>query len=529
MNKQAPQQSPVSPTTPPPDSWQPRRYHWGWRRIRRGKDKKLHFPGQEADETVKKVVHRHWLFLVRPALPFIAAVALTILVMWGYIILPGAGPVLSVLGVAMGLLIIASGFWFVYRFFVLWELDIDIITSKRIINWRGGIRQPSRKETPLEKVQQVAIVQKSPWQFTFNYGDLHLYLTGGSINIDDVPDPKKVKEVIREATEEIKATKPPKEKPPIIPDPEINQLLEELGKPKPITKLPSPDDKHPPLHADRRIGPRRTFGGPLRIILDIHYSWGEYTVMYMQKSIIVLLGKLVVPVLLLLFVLPLAIYGSSLRFIPAPVMSFWWFIMSVAILGLLIAIFFTYVNFVDDVYILTNQRIIDIERNFLFFYEARTETEYKNLRDIKVQMNFLGHLIDIGDVYIETPGGMPNIEFKSVSHPFFVQDKIYELKGHKEKADETKKDNERREELHLWFGKVIGKLEQTHQIKGAPNLQRLDFIEAMERASELGFQVVVWDEDPSHPELPPGVVIYQNPPPGTVINPGGEIQVVLTS
>src|SRR5437899_13077981 len=93
--------SPVSPTTPPPDPWQPRRYHWGWRRIRRGKDKKLHFPGQEADETVKKVVHRHWLFLVRPALPFIAAVAVTILVMWGYITLPGAGPLWSVLGVAM--------------------------------------------------------------------------------------------------------------------------------------------------------------------------------------------------------------------------------------------------------------------------------------------------------------------------------------------------------------------------------------------------------------------------------------------
>ena len=250
--------------------------------------------------------------------------------------------------------------------------------------------------------------------------------------------------------------------------------------------------------------------------------------MYLQKSILVLLGQLVVPFLLLLFVLPLSIYGSSLRFIPAPVMSFWWFIMSVAILGLLISMFFTYVNYVDDVYILTNQRIIEIERNFLFFYEARTETEYKNLRDIKVQMNFLGHLLDIGDVQIETPGGMPNIEFKSVSHPFFIQDKIYEIKASKEKADDIKKENDRKEELHLWFGKVIGTFEQSHQLKGAPNLQNLDFIEAMERASELGFQVVVWDEDPSS-GLSPGLVIHQNPPPGTVISPGGEIQVVLSS
>ncbi len=529
MNKQAPQQSPVSPTTPPPDPWQPRRYHWGWRRVRRGKDKKLHFPGQEADETVKKVVHRHWLFLVRPALPFIAAVIGAFLVPLGYATAPGAGSVWTLLELVMVVLSFVTGGWFVYRELVLWWLDIDIVTSKRIINWRGGFTQPSRKETPLEKVQQVAIEQKFFWQFIFNYGDLHLYLTGGSIDIAKIPNPKKVKDAIWDATEKLKAKKAPKEKPPKVLDPEINAMLNELGEQKLIAKLPSDDDKYRPLKQDKTLGPRRTFGGPLRIMLDIHYSWGEYTVMYLQKSIYVLLGKLVVPVLALLVVLPLAIYGSSLRFIPAAVMSFWWLIMSVAILGLLIAIFLNYVNYVDDVYLLTNRRIIEIERQFLFLYEERKEAEYKNLRDIKVQMNFLGHLIDVGDVYIETPGSMPDIIFKSVSHPFFVQDKIYEIKGHKEKADETKKENERREELHLWFGKVIGKLEQIPQTKGAPNLQRLDFIEAMERASELGFQVVVWDEDPSHPELPPGVVIYQNPPPGTVISPGGEIQVVLTS
>ena len=521
--------SPVSPVTTPPDSWQPRRYHWSLRRISRGKDKQLHFPGQEPDETVRRVVRRHWLFLIRPALPFIAALVLIFLVLWGEIALPGAGTLWSLLGVAMGLLTIATAGWFLYRFFVLWELDIDIITNKRIINWRGGIRQPSRKETLLEKVQQVAIEQKSPLQFMFNFGDLHIYLIGGSINLKDVPYPRKVKEAIREVSEEFKARKPPKEKPPKVPDPEINALLEELGKAKPVPKLPSADDKYRPLHPDRHLGPRRTFGGPLRLILDIRYSWGEYTVMYIQKSIQVLLGKLFIPVLALLAVLPLSIYGPSSRIVPGSATTIWWFIMSLLMLGLFAVIFFIYINYRDDVFILTNQRIIEIEREFFFIYEDRIETEYKNLRDIKVQMNFLGHLLDIGDVHIETPGGMPNIEFKSVSHPFFIQDKIYEIKGSKEKADEIKKDNERKEELHLWFGKVIGNLQQTHQLKGAPNLQNLDFIDAVERASELGFQVVVWDEDPSHPDLPPGWVIQQSPPPGTVISPGGEIQVVLSS
>ena len=97
-------------------------------------------------------MRKHWLFLIRPALPFIAALVLIFLVLWGEIALPGAGTLWSLLGVAMGLLTIATAGWFLYRFFVLWELDIDIITNKRIINWRGGIRQPSRKETLLEKV-----------------------------------------------------------------------------------------------------------------------------------------------------------------------------------------------------------------------------------------------------------------------------------------------------------------------------------------------------------------------------------------
>ncbi|MGH2482230.1 MAG: PASTA domain-containing protein, partial [Ktedonobacteraceae bacterium] len=65
-------------------------------------------------------------------------------------------------------------------------------------------------------------------------------------------------------------------------------------------------------------------------------------------------------------------------------------------------------------------------------------------------------------------------------------------------------------------------------VKGAPNLQYLDWLEAMERASELGFNVVVCGEDASSPDTPPGQVIHQSPPPGTVISQDGEIQVILS-
>src|SRR5689334_13603124 len=103
--------SPVSPTTPTPtpEAWQPRRYNWGWRRLRRGKDKKLHFPGQEPDETVIKVVRRHWLFLVKPALPFIAALIGAFLVPLGYTAAPKAGSVWTVLELVMVILAFITG------------------------------------------------------------------------------------------------------------------------------------------------------------------------------------------------------------------------------------------------------------------------------------------------------------------------------------------------------------------------------------------------------------------------------------
>lgn len=79
----------------------------------------------------------------------------------------------------------------------------------------------------------------------------------------------------------------------------------------------------------------------------------------------------------------------------------------------------------------------------------------------------------------------------------------------------------------MWFGKVVTKLVETTQLKGAPNLQKMDLLEAMQCANELGFMVTVADEAPSESEVP-GWVIHQSPPPGTAITGGGEIQVVLS-
>jgi len=202
--------------------------------------------------------------------------------------------------------------------------------------------------------------------------------------------------------------------------------------------------------------------------------------------------------------------------------------MGFILLGLLLAIGLIYTNYADDVFIFTNKRIIDIDRRFIFFYEMREEIDYKNIRDLKVKIpNLWQRILDVGDVYIEVAGA-PGLSLRTVDHPFFVLDKISEIQKNKEKADKIKSENDAKKELHMWFGKVMTTLVESTQVKGAPNLEKLELLEAMETASELGFQVIVCGEEPTQSAIPPGYVVRQSPPPGTVITAGGDIQVVLS-
>ncbi|MEO8954147.1 MAG: PH domain-containing protein [Ktedonobacteraceae bacterium] len=512
--------------TPHDERWRSGRNRFGGLRFRRGRDQKWHFAGQQPDETVTLVVHKHKWFLFVPALPFIGSFALLFIEIGASTRL--SNPFWPFLEIATVVLILLTLGWFLWKDFIVWYLETYIITNKRIINSRG-LLEPTRQTTPLENVKQVGIELDNFLGFWLRFGTVHVYLTGGDLIMKEVPNPKRIKEAIDGIKEAIEAKKPKEEKLPVPANSAVATIIDELSKGKEPPKLEDADEKYKLRNPDGRIGPRRTFGGFLHIPCEVHYTSGETTVRYIQRSTYVLIRQLILPVLALLIALPLTVYmpftAISVVNAHAPL---WYGIMTVVILGLLLYIGFTYTNYVDDVYILTNKRIIDIERRYIFFYEMRIEVDYKNIRDIKVKVpNVLQRLLDIGNVTIEVAGS-PGMVLPTVDHPFFLQDKIYEIQKNKEKAGEVKKFNDEKKELKKWFSKVVTTLVETTQVKGAPNLQNLDWLEAMERASELGFNVVVCGEDASSPDTPPGQVIHQSPPPGTVISQDGEIQVILS-
>ena len=309
-------------------------------------------------------------------------------------------------------------------------------------------------------------------------------------------------------------------------------LLKKLGESKEVPKLHDADEHLPsPPNQDRYRGPRRTFGGPLRISCGVHYTSGETTVQYIQRSRYVLYRNLLLPVLLLLLVLPTAVYGPASGLIGSAAMLAWGLIMALVVIGLLVFAGLIITNYVDDVYILTSHRIVAIERHLVFLYETRIEIDYKQIRDVKVKVpNLLQRLLDIGNVSIETPGSSPDIILENVDHPFVIQDKIYDIKVHAEKAEKIKKENESKKELPTWFANVVSKLEQTTEIrmqkKGIPDLQKMYLFDAIEQAQAYGLELEVKREEVS--SYPPGQIIDQNPAPGAMITQGGKVHVVLS-
>ncbi len=518
----------------PEDRWRSGRPRFGLQQFRRGKDHKWHFSGQELDEEVRIVVREHWWFLVQPALPFLGSLVLLLLVVWGSVSLKALGALWIFVYTLVILLVIATGIWFAWKDLVVWWLETYIITNKRIIE-SSGLLNPKRKVTTLDKVQQVGIKTESFLGVLLRFGTVHVYLTGGDLLLKNVPNPKVVKDALTSITDDIKSKKPKEVPLPVPQDPELAAMLDKLAKGKDVKPLEDADEAYykrdkdgKAIKDDRLLGPRRTFGGVLRIPAEIRYSSGEYTVKYIQRSMYVLYRNLAIPFVALIVLLPVAVVTPSIGFIPSNLLQGWAFFMGIVVLGLLIAMGLIYINYADDVYILTNKRIIDLERKLIFGFESRIEAEYKNIRDIRVEVtNVLDRFLDIGNVYVETPGSKDtDIIFDHVDHPFVLTDEISAVREYKDKVDKAKKESDEKKNLNVWFSTVVSKMES--RSLQSPALKRLDLLSAMAKAQEKGLEVVVVGEDVATDDLPPGYVMQQSPPAGTLVSKGTKIEVLLS-
>ncbi len=500
------------------DDWRPVRTHVTLRRFRRGPGKTIRFVGQQEDEKLRRIVREHPIFYVRSVVPFLLTLVFTGLVAWlasGNALAASLYPVLDLI---CSLALIATGLYGIYRIFALWWANVYIVTNKRVLAWRGFLT-PTRDETTLDKVQQVSVDQHSLGML-LSYGTVHVYLAGGkALILRNVPNPKSVREDIEGIRQSYHAAKPPG--PPLpLPDTAPARRLGKLSAKESLPQLPDADLKYEHLRsATKARGPLRRFGGPLRLTSDVHYDAEEYTVMYVRRSWLVLAFRLIIPVLLLLATLFAALTLKA---------DF--NLLTIAFFFFLVPIGLAIINYIDDIFILTNKRIIDINRKFVILAQQSDTTTYDKISKIEVRSpNVFQLALDIGNLFIETQGNNPNISMRSISHALYIQDKIYEIKNFKEKVDKIKAKNDRKDELKEWFSSVQSTM------RGVPDLRSLDLLTALERAEAHGMEIEIIDECARQPGEEPGKIVMQSPSAGAVVyvdpeNPQEKphIQVILS-
>ncbi len=100
------------------------------------------------------------------------------------------------------------------------------------------------------------------------------------------------------------------------------------------------------------------------------------------------------------------------------------------------AYLFFYVRFTDyylDMWIVTNDRIIDIEQHGLF-NRVTTELDLYRIQDVTAHINgVLRTLLRYGDIVISTASTNTSIVFRSIRHPDHIREELIRL------ADEDRK------------------------------------------------------------------------------------------
>jgi uncharacterized membrane protein YdbT with pleckstrin-like domain len=167
-------------------------------------------------------------------------------------------------------------------------------------------------------------------------------------------------------------------------------------------------------------------------------SAGERTLLLLRRHWVMLIPLIFALVIIL--ALPFAAYLVAQTLAPAlfedPVRVVL-FVLGASVFFLFTWLFL-YQHFIDyylDMWIVTNDRILNIEQHGLF---ARTVSELRlhRVQDVTAEVHgFVRTMLDYGDVFIETAGEQERFHFEEIPHPNAVAKRILDL------ADEERKEH----------------------------------------------------------------------------------------
>lgn len=388
----------------------------------------------------------HWLWLAGP----LAAIGLIFLALWAITLLAPAeiGDELSVFSLIVSALVLLPAAAFALGNYLD---DYYVITNRRVTRRdRLLLLYEARTETPLDMIQDVTY-NATFWGRVFDYGDVTIRSAAraGAIKFAHVPHPDQVQARIKrgqaETTAGTRGLRHEELRKAVMTDLRLTLPI------PPVGRALSADTHAPPqrhrwwqLRRRQRSGRklpalRGTLPGPfVRLANRLPDRWrklliggpaqelqvGEGEFLW-RKHPIQLIFQAGRPLILLLIWLVFGwiLFRTELGANRIALHLPWWFFFCF-FLGWLLWEFADYRN---DLYILKEDRIIDIEATPLWLSIKRREGSLDRVENVFAeQKGVWQNLLGYGDVIIKTAAQDEGFTFKNVANPQYVQHLIFQ-------------------------------------------------------------------------------------------------------
>jgi len=393
------------------------------------------FPWMEADEQFVFRERRHWFFLLNRLIPPLIALLLLLPLLVFDLPLP-----LTLFVAAI------TGIWVLWRF-VDWANDYYIITTKQVAHREKVLGISERRDaTPLDKIQNVNI-ESGLWGNIFGFGALIIDTAAATVvtrvTFDYVGEPQHVQALIFEQVRRRQAGERSETHRAIR-----DRLEENIGLSiRPV--IPRPAIPRP------EMAPASSSGSGLwdRIAEATWRRWfwiqkREGDQVTWRKHWIRLLRKIWPPAVVLLFLLLVLGLLLALPEKPLGVIA----LLAVFALPILGWLWWSWEDWGNDLYAVTDDRIIDTEALPLGFRSRRTETTFDRIQNVSSDIpNPLATLLNYGTVVIYTAGAEGRLDFEYVRDPKGVQAEIFRRLIAYQAQQGRQQREQRWEEMPQWF------------------------------------------------------------------------------
>jgi len=394
---------------------------------------------RKPDEIIFYIDRRHpyfmWARIFLPILVFVASI--TVLAYLALTNFPGT----LLPGFIAGGLGLAGGLWLIWNY-VDWSNDYSIITNQRVIfQERVVLLYDSRQEAPLSAILSSKI-DSSQIGRLIGYGDLILKTFTGTLAFPDVRHPEVIANLLDDRRRRVE---------------HVNQRLEKKKLRRLIRKrlgfVADEQPKEAPIV--RQLRP-----GSLSVVLAnlLRMRWEQNGVITYRKHWFILLQKIFFPGILMLGWIALVILDifKVLPLLDATAM------LGLGAIGILLIGFwcwYIYADWSNDIYIVSDEQIIDIYKKPLGAEEKQV-APIKSIQSVEFErLGILGLVLNYGTVYIRV--GDTRYTFDTIYDPSDAQRDLFQRIDRYNYAEKKRQEDDARL-------RMVDTIEAYHAVVGDP-------------------------------------------------------------